>query len=276
MYKVKNFKTAREFVNFNEDFIYKNPMQNALLINVIEELAKGNISVFQAFNLVGNKNIQLLVLIVDEHCLIYCNKYDHGYLIMLSKELPFERIKDFVFAGDKDTIENLLHINSFLFKVEKYLITYKCEELNTKFKIAEGGIRSAKPSDVNILSKLSVDFTEEYDGNKKSLADMRMPVHSEMMSRALFVWEHNDIYAMAVEMNRQEFDYPEIGKLFTVAEQRGKGYSSSLLFKLTEKILLKHTFCMLYTDGNNTASNLACNKVGYTPVANYIRCRIHD
>lgn len=274
MYIVKNFKTAREFLDFNKGFIYSNPMQNILLINAIEQVANNNLRVLQGFNLVGKADEHLLVFIVNGYCLIYCDKYDQDSLEVLSKELPFERLKDFLFAGDKETIENLLQLKKIKFNVEKHLITYKCERLNKTFKLSSGQMRLAKPSDRNYLANLSVHFTEEYDGNKESLSDMQKVVHNEMMSRSLYVWEDNYICAMAVEMNRQEFEYPEIGKLYTVPRHRNKGYSASLLYKLTEKILQKSSFSMLYTQGDNPASNQACCKVGYVKVGNYARFRL--
>lgn len=125
IYTVKNFNNAQEFIEYNEEFIYSNPMQNILLINAIEEIAKNNLRVFQAFNITGNSNVQLLVLVTDGYCLIYCNNYDANYLESIRNELPFERLKDFIFAGDKQTIKNLLNLQGLSFKVEKHLIIYK-------------------------------------------------------------------------------------------------------------------------------------------------------
>lgn len=276
MYKVKNFKIAQEFVDFNEKFIYSNLMENIFLIKVINEVAKNNLTVFQAFNLIGNKNVQILVLVVDGYCLIYCNKFDINSLEILSTELPFERLMNFTFAGDKETIESLLNLKKLQFVTEKHLTIYKCEKLNKEFKVASGKMRLAISSDQNKLANLSVDFTAEYDGNKESLANMMLAVASEIANKSLFVWEDGKICAMAIEMNRQQFNFPEIGKLYTVPHQRNKNYSSSLVFKMTEKILLKNSFCMLYTHGGNIASNRAIVKVGYSKTADYVRIIIKN
>lgn len=271
MYKVKNFKIAKEFVDYNEDFIYSNPIQNILLINAIAEIKKNNLGVFQAFNLVGNKDIHLLVLIVEDHCLIYSNQYDSKCLDILSKELPFERLSNFVFAGEKETIENLLKLKGLNFIVEKHLTIYKCKKLNSQFKTSSGKMRLATPGDVTYLTNLSVDFTEEYDGNKESFTTMNWSVISEISESSLYVWEDGQICAMAIEMNRQETGFPEIGKLYTVPEYRNKGYSSSLVFKLTEKILSNNSLCMLYTHGENEAANRSVVKVGYIKTGDYAR-----
>lgn len=274
MYETKNFSTPREFVEFNEEFIYSNPMQNATLINAIEEIANNNWAPDKAFNLIGGKNNRLLVLIIEGYCLIYCDQHDPAFLEILSSELPFEKLTDFAFAGDKETIEKLLQLNGLDYSIEKHLITYRCEKLNPDFKFATGQMRFVRPSDVSQLTTLSIKFSEEYNGITHTFADMKLAVHNEMMSRVLYVWEDTVICAMALEMNRQTFDYPEIGKLYTIPDQRCMGYSSSLLYKLTEQILSKHLFCMLYTNGENSASNITCLKVGYVPVGNYVRVRL--
>jgi len=272
MYKLKNFNTAKEFIDYNEKFIYSNPMQNILLINAIEEVAKNNLQVFQAFNLIGNSDVHLLVLIADGYCLIYCDNYDQNYLEIIRKELPFDRIKDFVFAGDKQSIENLLHLQGLKFILEKHLTIYKCEKLNPQFKLASGKMRLADVSELNYLADLSVDFTNEYDGNKETLTEMRKAVYSEIMNKSLYVWEDDKICAMSVEINR--LDFPEIGKLYTVPGKRKKGFSSSLVYKLTEKNLLNNLACMLYTHGENPASNGAVMKVGYEKTGDYARIKL--
>jgi hypothetical protein len=274
MYTVKNFNTAREFVDYNEEFIYSNPMQNVLLINVIEEVAKNNLRVFQAFNVIGNSSVKLLVLVTDGYCLIYCDHYDAGYLEIIRKELPFERLKYFIFSGDKQTIERLLELQDLQFTVEKHLTIYKCAKLNSQFKLASGKMRLAIISELDYLTKLSVEFTEEYDGNRENAAEMRMAVYSEILDNSLYLWEDGKICAIALEMNRM--DFPEIGKLYTVQDERQKRYSSSLLYKITEKILSKKPFCMLYTHGENPASNATVLKVGYEKTGDYARITLKN
>jgi hypothetical protein len=158
--------------------------------------------VFKVFNLTGNSNVQLLALVSDSYCLIYCNNYDANYLENIHNELPFERLKDFIFAGDKQTIENLLNLQGLPFKVEKHLIIYKCDKLNPQFKVSSGKMRLANLSESDYLTELSVEFTDEYDGDKENIIDMRNAVHSEIIDNTLYVWEDGKICTIAVEMNR--------------------------------------------------------------------------
>lgn len=276
MYKIKNFQTPRHFFDFNEEFIYSNTMQNIFLISVMDQVAKGNIKVLQAFNIVGNDDVHLVVLVVDGYCLIYCNKYDSNFLEVLSKELPFERLTNFAYAGDKETIENLLTKKALLFIVEKHLTIYKCTNLNKEFKVVPGKMRLATPSELNYLANLNVNFNEEYDGNKVTLAEMKIVVDSEIKEKSLQVWENEKICAMAIEMHRSQIGFPEIGQLYVLPDERNKGYSSSLVYKLTEKILEQHPLCMLYTHGENLAANRAFVKIGYMKTGDYARIRINE
>lgn len=272
MYKVKNFSSATEFLDLNGDYIYANPMEHVLLINVIEGVRQNMLRVFQAFNIESEIcGTQVMVFVVDGHCLIYSSQYDEAYLNILASELPFDKLKEVVFAGDKKTIENLLYFKSLNFEVEKHLVIYRCEKLNPDFRISPGGMRLVDRNEAQELIKLSLDFTEQYEGIRENPIEMEAAVENEIREKKLFVWDAKGICALAVEMNRQSFDYPEIGKLYTVPEKIGRGFASSLLYRLTEKILSEHPFCMLYTNGNNPASNRACIKAGYIPVANYAR-----
>lgn len=274
MYNIKNFTTLREFIEFNEIFISSNPMQNIFLKRVIDQASNGTINVLQAFNVTGQNKQNLLVLIVEDFCLIYCDEYDKDSLKYLCQEIPFERLINFWFCGDKETIENLLNLKNLKFVIDKHLTIYKCEKLNPEFKISSGKMRLASLSEQNYLANLSVDFTKEYDGNKESLNNMKLLVGSEIKTKSLFVWENNKICTIAIEMNRKEIGSPEIGQLYTIPSHRNKGFSSSLVYKLTEKILEKNKSCVLYTHGENPASNRAFLKVGYIKTGDYIRCQI--
>lgn len=274
MYNIKNYSTLTEFIEYNNSFISSSPMQNIFLKRVIDIASNGELEVLKAFNVVGQDVQNLLVLIVDGFCLIYCGNYNENSLKDLSNEIPFERLGNFSFCGDKKTIEKLLKLNNISFNVEKHLTIYKCENLNHEFKIANGKMRLASLSESNYLAKLSVDFTEEYDGNKESLQNMKLLIDSELKDNALFVWEDKEICTIAVEMNREEIGSPEIGQLYTVPAHRKKGYSSSLVFKLTEKILKTNNFCVLYTHGENPASNRSFIRVGYIKTGDYIRASI--
>lgn len=276
MYKVKNFAAAREFVEFNEEFIYSNPMQNILLIGAIEKAAAGEIIVRQAFNLVNEKGAHILVFIFDGYCLIYCDKFDNTSIETLSKELLFERLKEFAFAGDKETIESLLNFRKLNFTIEKHLTIYKCEKLNPVFKKSAGKMRLATLSELEYLSNLNVDFSEEYDGTKETLSDMKKVVESEIREKSLQVWQDGKICSMAIEMNRPQFGFPEIGQVYTIPSERNKGYTSSLVYELTGEILTRNPYCMLYTHGENPASNRAFLKVGFIKTGDYARIRIQE
>lgn len=269
MYQIKTFNTARDFVDYNEAFIYSNPMQNILLINAINEVANGNLVTRQAFNIINESGVNLLVFIVDGYCLIYCDDFDENVIETLASQLPFERLSTFHFAGQRQAIESVLTFKELEFSVEKHLIVYKCDQLNPDFKIASGEMRLAKSSETNYLADLSVNFTREYDGNEESFDFMKIAVTEEISDNSLYVWDDNKICSMAVEINRT--DFPEIGKLYTIPDERGKGYSSSLVFKLTEKILTQNPFCTLYTHAENPLSNATVTKVGYKKTFEFIR-----
>jgi RimJ/RimL family protein N-acetyltransferase len=273
MYELKEFESFDDFFEYNEDFINSNPLQNIFLIRVVNSVLRGETIIYKFFNLEGNNGQSTLAMIVEQFCLIYCEKYDPAFIELLSQELEFDKFKNYSFSGDKDSVENLMKFNNAKYSLEKHLTIYKCEKLNSNFKLSPGNIRLATLTELNLLANFSVDFTEEYDGNKETLEEMKLMIASGIESELLFIWENeNKVCAMAVIMEREQLDFPEIGHVYTIPSQRNKGYSSSLVYKMTEKLLEEYDFTMLYTHGENPASNRAFIKIGYVKTGDYVRC----
>ncbi len=272
MYTTKRFDNFIDFYEYNKTYINSNPLQNIFLIRVINSVFRGETTIYNFFNLIADHGQHVLVLIVEDFCLIYTDKYDSEFLNILSKELEFSKFNKYTFAGNKNAIENLLKFNNAKFSTDKHLSIYKCEKLSDNFQFSHGKARLANISELNQLAEFSVMFTKEYDGNEESLESMKLMITNAITNDCLYVWEDEQICAMAVIMKREHFDFPEIGHVYTPNRHRSKGYSSSLVFKMTEDLLNEYDFCMLYTNGENPVSNRVFVKIGYDKTGDYVRC----
>jgi len=242
------------------------------LTRVINSVLHGETTIYKFFNLIGANDELVLAIIVEQFCLVYTDNYDSDFLKLLSEELEFSKFNKYNFAGNKDTIENLLKFNNAKFSTDKHLSIYKCEKLNPDFQLSSGKIRLANIQDLKLLADFSVIFTKEYDGNVEPLEKMKYILNEAITNKYLYVWEDNHICSMALIMKKEQFDFPEIGHVFTPLQYRNNGYSSSLVYKMTEKLLENYNLTMLYTHGENPASNRAFVKIGYKKTGDYVRC----
>ncbi|WP_170179846.1 GNAT family N-acetyltransferase [Flavivirga rizhaonensis] len=248
-------------------------MQNIFLRRVIDQVFKGQITIFNFFNLLDKNGTQLIALIVDQFCLIYSNKFNPKMNEVLSEELEFHRFNRYTFAGNKLVIENLLNSHNSPYTIQKHLSIYRCDKVNPEFEHNTGTCKLADLKDFEELVQLSLYFTEEYDGKREDINEMKSVIASGISEENLYQWSDNDsICAIALVMYREQFGFPEIGHLFTNPKHRNKNYASSLVYKITERILKENNFCMLYTNGQNKASNRTFVKVGYVKTGDYIMC----
>lgn len=68
-----------------------------------------------------------------------------------------------------------------------------------------------------------------------------------------------------------------IGPVFTPEDRRGNGYASALVADLSQRLLDSgHSFCTLFTDLNNPTSNHIYSQIGYRPVVDILKYRLHS
>lgn len=268
----KYFKTFEEFVEFNRAYIESNPLQNIFLIRVISAVVYGQTTVYKFFNLIGDIGEQIIALVVDDFCLLYTDNYNPDCLELLSKKLEFEKFNKYTFAGNKNLVENLLSFNKANYSLDKHLAIYKSSSLTSDINITSGKIRLADLKEIESLAEHSIEFTKEYDGNEETLNTMRSMLKEAIENEYLYVWDDNGICAMALVMQKEEFEFPEIGHVYTLPSKRNQGYSTSLIFKLTKILLQNFDFVMLYTHGENPSSNKVFMKAGYEKTGDYVRC----
>lgn len=141
---------------------------------------------------------------------------------------------------------------------------YRLEVVNPLQLDIDGGMRVAKRSDLPLISRWIQRFTE----------DVGMPTRrprelSELLlgEEALVVWEDGGLKAMAGTQYPTEHGI-RISYVYTPDEYRNRGFATALVHALSDRELRAgRTFCVLYTDLSNPASNSVYRKIGYKPIA---------
>ncbi|MDY3521953.1 GNAT family N-acetyltransferase [Riemerella anatipestifer] len=267
MLKTIRFKNFKDFVNHNREFINDNPISNVFLIRNLEVALYTPEIIIDFFN-IEEKNQRIIVLFLQQTCLIYGNLTSDLSIEQLSKELNFEKFRNYNFAGNRIIIHRLLEINEASYEETKHLSIYKCTNVN-EISINDIKITNATIENLEDVKKIHQEFINEfyagYDNKPEiSVDDLRNDLKS---NRFFIIQNENEI--MSIASYSKNFDFPELNFIFTKEKYRRNSYAKFLTFYITKYLLKKNEFVMLYTKGNNLSAKKCFETVGYRIVYEY-------
>lgn len=112
---------------------------------------------------------------------------------------------------------------------------------------------------IALLMKQMAKDAENYDMTDKEAKEIADAFEN---SADLFLWEDEDIVAMARVAHRNE-KYARINTVVTDREYRGKGYAQMLVGEISRRVLDTGLLPMLYADARNPYSNAVYQKIGH-------------
>ena len=139
-------------------------------------------------------------------------------------------------------------------------------------------VKSVKQTDGNMilctnkedqeLLSLFIKFVEFANKTLKSNKEDTLEKLTEEMGRQidqkrLFCWKNKDGKIVCIANYLELGGTARIGHVFTLEEERGKGYAANLIHDLTERLLAEGLKPLLYTDYSYPASNKAYINAGY-------------
>lgn len=135
-------------------------------------------------------------------------------------------------------------------------------------KQTDGNIAVCSNEDEEALLKLFYQFTEFMNktlkSNKKAtIEEVKEEMDSQIEQKRLFCWKNKEGKIVCIANFQVLGDTARIGHVFTLEEERGKGYAANLIHDLTEKLLSEGLQPLLYTDYSYSASNKAYINAGY-------------
>jgi predicted GNAT family acetyltransferase len=133
---------------------------------------------------------------------------------------------------------------------------------------APGRMRMASPADLELLAEWFHAFAIEAGVPfPSSLEEVRRRVESG----AIAVWDDGDVTSVAGVGGRTRRG-ARVGPVYTPPRQRGRGYATTLVADLSQRLLDDGvTHCVLFTDLSNATSNRIYQAIGYRPL-----CDTHD
>ena len=131
--------------------------------------------------------------------------------------------------------------------------------------LSPGEMRFAHIGDHSLMARWIVGLSEAI-GEPVSLESAKSRAEKLIKNQELYIWDNGGPVSIA-GVSRPMKNGTTIGLVYTPPEYRGKGYATSCVSLLTQKLLADgYSFCSLYTDLSNPTSNSIYTKIGYVPV----------
>lgn len=119
---------------------------------------------------------------------------------------------------------------------------------------SQGKMRQAIESDLELVARWAVDFTNEALGGQ-NVAGIPETIKRQIRDHDIFLWEDTKPVALAAR-TRPTTDGIIVSLVYTPPESRRRGYATSLAAQLSQALLDSgFEYCTLFTDLANPISN---------------------
>jgi GNAT superfamily N-acetyltransferase len=132
---------------------------------------------------------------------------------------------------------------------------------------AAGALRRAGASDVERVARCYAEFVEEV--NLPHRANARDWASAMIASGSAFFWEHSSGGCLAC-LSRETPNGRAIGPVYTPPAARRRGYATSLVAELSQRVLTSgKRFACLFADDANATSNRIYESIGFRFVCRF-------
>ena len=177
-------------------------------------------------------------------------------------------------GGPKETVKRFSHFWNLKTQksplLEMSMRIYQLMQVE-QVPLSPGALRNASVEDTDFL----IEWTQllNRDSGLMDPVDERKIVEGYIREQRLFVWNDGQVRAMA-GYGRETPHSLSVNMVYTPEEFRNRGYATSLVSCLSQKILDSgKKYCLLYTDLLNPTSNGIYQKIGYQPVCDWLAYR---
>jgi uncharacterized protein len=141
---------------------------------------------------------------------------------------------------------------------------YRIEALATQNHVP-GSMRQAAAADRDLLCDWMAAFAEDADlpPSEQGRAFAAPRVDRAIETGCAFLWEDaGQAAACAIERPYRTVG-SRISSVFTARDRRGRGYGAAMTAALSQRILDKGRWCVLFADANNALTNRLYQRLGY-------------
>ncbi len=131
---------------------------------------------------------------------------------------------------------------------------------------AAGALRLASMNDHPLMAQWVDAFSQEALGELADLDRAKESAARFIADKQLYIWDCNGPVSIA-KAARPMRNGVTVTAVYTPPEQRNKGYATSCVASLTQKLLAEgYSFCSLFADQANPTANSIYMKIGYVPL----------
>ena len=142
-----------------------------------------------------------------------------------------------------------------------------------KVEPAEGLMRFAQTKDLRKLVKWSHLFAKEC-GLDESPSEAEEVIRKYLQNKQLYVWEKGAEPLAMAAFGGITPKSVRLSMVYTDPMARARGYASTLVHRLTHKLLQEgHGSCVLFSDASNRSANKIYENIGYKTVAQFTELR---
>ena len=196
------------------------------------------------------------------------NKKDELESIATCLKENFPIGEGFHYNMEVELLEDLQEVDDYFkeIPVKMDLYSYKLRRIRPFLKRCEGELAVPQLEDLELLAtywQASVKEMEEFEFTYEQCMDT---VLKKIEDETLYIWldDRDKIVALCDSINVGV--YSKISGVYTLPEERRKGYALNLVKEVTQKVLNEDLIPILYTNSNYEASNACYKKIGYKVV----------
>jgi GNAT superfamily N-acetyltransferase len=140
---------------------------------------------------------------------------------------------------------------------------------------APGLLRFALNKDLKLLTHWSKAFANE-GGLDESPSEAEVIVRKYLDTKQLFVWENGGRPVAMAAIGGFTPHAARISMVYTEPRSRGHGYASTLVHRVSHKLLQDGKNCVLFADATNLKTKYIYEKLGYRTIAQFAELKSQD
>lgn len=260
------------------EYLQQNESLNNLMLGICNRMRNTPDFYSDVYMATVKENDELVLaalMTVPQKLVIFSNKNDCDKAIdFLVKDLLSENIYIPGVIGPKELAKRTCEIWSKYaeckVKLDMNMRVYELREVNKKV-IGEGTLRLATGKDIDLAAHWMYEFIIETGvDTPTSIEECCAAINNRIENKTLFLLEHEGKVVSMAGKSRPTENGGTVSLVYTPKELRGKGYATSCVGLLSQKLLDEgYKFCSLFTDLSNTTSNSIYMKIGYKSVGDF-------
>jgi uncharacterized protein len=270
---IVEYKSPKLFLEDSEYFLEKRELENNLILGICNGFAdKSQIQEGCIFiNAISENTVKAASIKTAAKAIIAAETETESYIGELA---GYYRENNIDLKGVFGENAHVYEFSDFYGKqpfVDMALMVHSLTRVNN-LPLASGKFERADHNDLDLVVESSMTFEDEKSPAVRKSKEQVLITSQRMVAAGdVFKWTDGRNAVSIAAINRKTKNAGIIGLVYTPQVYRRKGYATGLVQKLSEYILQNgFTYCGLFTDKANPASNHIYKKIGYNPIAEFM------